>query len=120
MIFSGAKRPLLLYNAVSGEITKYNADRITIGGISETDQPFSDTEIVVHNGDRVYLTSDGFIDQNNKQRKRFGTNRLLDLLHSIGGMDLDDQRKLLEAELDAHQGTSEQRDDITFIGIGFR
>ena len=65
----------------------------------------------------MYLTTDGYIDQNNKERKRFGTKIFENILNKIASKELSEQKQILETELDNWQSKEKQRDDITVIGI---
>jgi serine phosphatase RsbU (regulator of sigma subunit) len=78
---------------------------------------FLNKEILLQNNDMFWLATDGIIDQNNAERKRFGTPRFIELLKIGKGMDLIEQKKLIEKELNNYQGHEEQRDDITIWGI---
>lgn len=117
--YSGAKRPLYYYNREKNRIDKILGDRKSIGGIrSKRSKVFyTNKEAVLNIGDIVYLTSDGYIDQNSPDRKRFGTYALLRLLSEIGTQNLDNQKEILEKALKEHMEEEEQRDDITFLGV---
>jgi serine phosphatase RsbU (regulator of sigma subunit) len=68
-------------------------------------------------GDRLYLSTDGFVDQHGGAGKKFGTNRLWALLEEICHLDMESQETRLLSELQAHQQEQLQRDDITFLGL---
>ncbi len=80
--FTGAKRPLLYVENNESEIKKIKGDRKSIGGInmSRNNAEFTNTDIKLESNSILYLTSDGYIDQNNTARKRFGTKKLISLL----------------------------------------
>jgi serine phosphatase RsbU (regulator of sigma subunit) len=65
----------------------------------------------------LYLCSDGLTDQNNPERKKFGENTLRHLLSECHDKPTETQKTNLTDALDAHQQNTEQRDDITFLGI---
>ena len=65
----------------------------------------------------IYLTTDGYVDQNNPAIKKFGTRNLTKLLKEIAEKKLPEQRQILEYKLDGHQAAELQRDDITIVGI---
>jgi PAS domain S-box-containing protein len=115
--FAGAKRPLIYYEKGT-EIKTLKGNRRSIGGImAKTDFEYSQEEIILHQGDLIYLTSDGFIDQNNPQRKRYGTPRFLRLLDEIKHLPLTEQKIKILAEFNKFKGDEEQRDDITVWAI---
>ncbi len=118
--FSGAKRPLYYFEKSKNKLTRLKGDRKTIGGKKvgrNTISKFTNTKIILQKNDLIYLTTDGYIDQNNKERKRFGSKKLEKLLNNIANKTLVEQKQILEIELDNWQGTESQRDDITVIGI---
>jgi serine phosphatase RsbU (regulator of sigma subunit) len=80
---------------------------------------FSNKDFYLNKGDIMWMSTDGIIDQNNAERKRFGTPKLVETLEDAKELDLKDQKMLLENELTDHQGDEEQRDDITIWGIKF-
>jgi serine phosphatase RsbU (regulator of sigma subunit) len=65
----------------------------------------------------LFLTTDGYSDQNGAGGRRFGAERFKALLGSVASLPPDAQRQALLGELDAHQGPERQRDDITVVGF---
>ncbi len=119
VIFAGAKRKLYIKKQKSDTISTIDGTRKSIGGIRQrkTDVEFSETTVNLTKGDMIYLTSDGYIDQNNPERQRFGTPKLKELFVEISKQDLTKQKQILENTLDTFQQHEEQRDDITIWGI---
>ena len=117
--FSGAKRPLFYYKLQEKELVRQKGDRKSIGGIMQKYNKivFTNKEIILQQNDLIYLTTDGYIDQNNKKRKRFGTKKFENILNKIANMELSEQKQILETELDNWQRNEKQRDDITVVGI---
>lgn len=118
IIFSGAKRSLFYYNAEQNELIRIVGSRKGIGGSTSIDKiVFANNEIVLQKNDFIYLTSDGYADQNNEERKRLGTKKLKSIIIEIVDKSLEAQKQILETELDNWQQKEQQRDDITIIGI---
>ena len=119
MNFSGAKRPLFIFRNESNEIEIFKADRRSIGGAKEKRKKlfFINQETSLKKEDIVYLTTDGYIDQNNSERKRFGTKQFFEILQNNANNSLTEQKNILEKELDNWQKNESQRDDITIMGI---
>jgi len=119
ILFAGAKRPLYKYNSLKNTIDIIKGDRFSIGGknISSMKKTFTNHKIAVNINDILFLSSDGFIDQNNNSRKRFGSKKLINILEENINKPMSDIKNTLEIELNNFQGNEEQRDDITFIGI---
>lgn len=65
----------------------------------------------------LYLTSDGYADQNGDFTPKYGSKRLHDYLKKISSLPADIQQQLLEEEIDSFKGAQAQRDDITVLGL---
>jgi len=65
----------------------------------------------------IYLTSDGYADQPNKDGKKIGSLQLQHVLKNIGSLPAQKQRQELTDMLSVHQGDTKQRDDIAIMGI---
>jgi len=117
--FCGAKRELIYYNIENKEIKRIKGDRKTIGGVYEKRNivEFTNTEIILQQNSVLYLSSDGYIDQNNMERKRMGTTKLIQILTENCEKPLIEQKYALENNLEIWQSGVEQRDDITILGI---
>lgn len=113
--FSGAGRPLYLLN---DELSIYKTDRRGIAGSKNNlEYKFQSLEFELSKVKAIYLTTDGFADQMNEHGKKYGTTRFLETLSIISSEPFDKQLKLISLELERHQGSREQIDDITIIGV---
>ncbi|EAY29292.1 SpoIIE family protein phosphatase [Microscilla marina] len=116
--FAGAKRPLYYTPKNSHQIIEIKGNRHSIGGGKYSDAPkFTQQAFAVEKGSVLYLTTDGLIDQNNQERKKFGTARFQQLLKECASLPLNVQEEKLINALDQHQTGTEQRDDITVLAI---
>ncbi len=87
-----------------------------IGGRKAFDQiSFDNQEVTINKKAKIYLFTDGFIDQNDKTRERFGTRRMRELMQENHQKSIREQGILLENALDSYRGQEAQRDDITFL-----
>jgi len=120
VIFSGARRPLyVVRNGLSPsrkKIEVYKSSKRYVGGKRNVSAVFTDQEIVLEYGDALYMCTDGFADQNNDDRKKFGSERLANLLFENAHWPMAKQKQLLTIALEEHQGENEQRDDILLLG----
>jgi len=118
-IYSGAKSDLYYYSKKSEEVTILSSERRSIGGTKQKrgNIKFTNKEFYLEAGDHVWLSTDGIIDQNNAERKRFGTPQFIELIKSVKDAELLEQKVAFEKALANHQGDEEQRDDITVWGI---
>jgi len=117
--YSGAKSDLYYYSKNDEDITILSSERRSIGGTKQKrgNIKFTNKEFNLEKGDYLWLSTDGIIDQNNAERKRFGTPRFIELIKSVKDLSLSEQKNLFEKGLANYQGTEEQRDDITVWGI---
>ncbi len=117
--FAGAKRNLYWYKINDSEMVNLKADRHSIGGARANHrfEAFTSQNEVLNAGDVIYLSSDGFADQNSVSRKKIGSKRMLEIINDFAKQPLHDQKLLLEKYLDDYQQTEPQRDDITLWGI---
>ncbi|MCS6809123.1 MAG: tetratricopeptide repeat protein, partial [Bacteroidota bacterium] len=116
--FAGARRPL--YIVQSGEIIILEGNTKPIGGFQREPRRLFSAQRVNFPTDTslmLYLTTDGFADQHNPDREKFGTQRLTALLKDIAYHDATTQYAMLLHALEQHQGSAQQRDDITVLGI---
>jgi serine phosphatase RsbU (regulator of sigma subunit) len=121
IVFAGAKRPLFIYDNNNKDVRIVQGERKSIGGKSGRNNEihYANKELQVNSGDILYLTSDGMIDQNGPDRKRFGSKRLIEFLKENASLDMKKQKNKLEEVFDTYTNNEEQRDDILVIGIKF-
>ncbi len=119
VVFAGAKSNLYYYKKSSQEIHIVKGSHQYIGrvDVGTAKEKFETTTLHLATDDVLYLSTDGYIDQNNKDRKRFGRRRLLEKLRNLAELDINQQYTILETELRNWQNNEEQRDDITVLGI---
>ncbi|WP_154657268.1 tetratricopeptide repeat protein [Hugenholtzia roseola] len=118
VLFAGAKRPLIYVLPQTQEAAYVRGDNKSIGGFRERKTvDFVQHEFEFPRNTVLYLTSDGFADQQNPEQIKFGTPRLLQALAENAAEDMANQKVLLEVALENHQRSEEQRDDITILGI---
>lgn len=115
--FSGAKRPMILIRNKT-MLTEVKGDSATTGKDSPYDFNYCNTLIQLQKGDTLYLYSDGLQDQFGGERnKKFGAKQLKSLLLSIQDRSMEDQREIIEQELNAWKGNLEQTDDISMFAF---
>lgn len=118
--FAGAGRPLFI-RYKDKPVERIKGDRQAIGGkLKDSHTSFTSKQIPVESGLLVYITSDGYIDQNNEKGKKLGTKGLEDLIEKVYALSISEQEQVFATTLDEHQGSADQRDDITLVGIKFQ
>ncbi len=117
VIFSGAKRPLYYIGAGSNEVQALKGDQRSVGGTFLKERTFTNQAVDLQQGDMIYLTSDGLVDQAAPNKDKFGTVRLMQIIKENAQKSTQEQREILLDALQNHQQSAEQRDDIMVIGI---
>lgn len=117
ILFAGAHRPLYWYH--HGRISVINGDRKPIGGAHhEPDRRFTTHRLAYDPGDRIYLFSDGYVDQfGGPGRERFMSDRLRRLLQEHRHLSMQEQARLLEEAFLSWQGREEQVDDVSMLAL---
>jgi len=117
MIFTGAKRPLYYFEQNKNTLQTLKGDNKSVGGRQRPNKYFTNQEVILRQGDMVYLTTDGLIDQNNSKHRKFGSRKLTQLLSNHANRPIAIQQEIIEETLKQYQQVEAQRDDITVIGV---
>ncbi len=113
--YSGAKIPLYYFD---GQLQKLSGDRSSIGKRHEQIFTYQQHELTLRKNQSVlYLTTDGWADSINIERRRYGNNRLINLLKQVSYLKLSSQKEVLSRDLEDYSSNAEQRDDILLIGV---
>jgi len=117
--FAGAKRPLFYSHDDKVEYIKGTVRGI--GGRARLRKkgvkPFILHELSLNKGDMIYLTTDGFLDLQSPERKKFGRRNFIEVLETINQKPLEEQHYQIGKILDIHKGDEIQIDDITIMGV---
>jgi serine phosphatase RsbU (regulator of sigma subunit) len=100
------------------KLLQLSGDRMPIGIYEQDPLPFSNLQTALQKGDRVYLFSDGYVDQlGGDSRKTFRSRRFRQLLLEIQEESMEKQKSILAGRLKEWRGEVEQIDDILVIGM---
>ncbi len=117
--FSGAKSNLLYIQ--NHEVYDIKSAKHPVGGTAYKETLFFPTHIINHQSPTVfYLYSDGYTDQfGGTEGKKFMSKRLKNILLDIHEKPMEEQRQILDSTIEQWkaEGTEEQIDDISTIGI---
>jgi serine phosphatase RsbU (regulator of sigma subunit) len=114
--FAGASRPLLVIQ--NGTLIKIPGDKKSVGGFQrETKRYFTNHEIQLSSNSYLYLTTDGFIDQMNPAKRKYGPNQLIKLLEENHTLPMAAQKDIILNKLETFKQGEEQIDDICILGI---
>jgi len=116
--YSGAKNSL--YWIHNGELIEKKANKMSVGADEKQHNPFTSELLDYSEGDMIYMTSDGYIDQfDSADQEKFKSKRFTALLSSIGGKPLPEQLRIIEETHLNWRGSTKQTDDILVLGIKF-
>jgi len=71
-------------------------------------------------GQAIYMTSDGLLDQVGGERGRmFGKKRFKKLLLDVQDISMSEQKQAIHQALIEYQGSENRRDDVAVMGFKF-
>ena len=119
--FSGAESPFF-YRKPNGEIITVKGTRKSVGYKQCVyDYEYKETVIKVEKGTKIYLTTDGYLDQNGGEKDfPFGKKRFLQIIENFGAESMADQQEMFMYEMLAYEEmieNNDRNDDITVIGF---
>lgn len=128
--FSGACRPLTIISmneslSAHAKVTSANGRHLHLlkgsrrpVGKTHRESDFELLTLQLSQGDRVYLSSDGFADQfGGEKDRKLGNRALQGLLLSTAQLPMDTQLKSMETALSEWMGHTAQTDDICMVGF---
>ncbi|MBB3698368.1 SpoIIE family protein phosphatase [Flammeovirga yaeyamensis] len=116
--FASAKRPLFYVS--ENKFHEVKGTRRAIGNEPEhvRQKGFTEHKINLHKGNTIYLTSNGFYDQFNGEKKRIGIAKFRKILHEISqDQSFETQKVWLENYFTMWKASAEQIDDVTIVGL---
>ena len=121
LIFSSAKTNIFIHDPSDDTITRYRGTRKSIGYITYSDYynklEFKNQTITLPQNYTIYCSTDGIVDQNNIERKRFGTKKLIKIFKKIVNLPILQQKITILKIFDEYREGQELRDDVTVIGL---
>lgn len=113
--FAGAN--LSCFIVRDNEVYEYKGDKQPVGYSFEM-EPFVNYTISTEEGDTIYITTDGYVDQfGGRKNKKFLKKRFKELLLDINHLTMEEQRSEIERNFYRWKGSVEQTDDIALIGV---
>ena len=117
LTFSGAKHTMYYVNSKKDQLQFIKGTRKSIGGIQNESIDFENHTVELEKDSIIYLCTDGYIDQNNFKRKKFGEARFQELLLKNSSLCLSQQKQILESVIMDFMKKTHQRDDITVLAL---
>lgn len=117
--YAGANNAMYIIR--NDELIMYEPDRMPIGiYFRGRKSPFTNHQIDIHQGDMVYLFTDGFADQfSSNTMNKYKYPRFRKFLQKIHKEPVEKQRELLFEEFENWRGGNYQLDDVLIIGLRF-
>jgi serine phosphatase RsbU (regulator of sigma subunit) len=118
--YSGANNSIYLIreNYGKNELTELKATKNPIG-IYHVEIPFELRSTEILPGDKLYLFSDGFVDQFSENNEKYKIIRLKNKLSEISHLPMNEQKDILEDTFTKWKGANLQIDDVLVVGIQF-
>jgi serine phosphatase RsbU (regulator of sigma subunit)/ligand-binding sensor domain-containing protein len=115
--YAGANNPIYLVR--ENDLIQYDADKMPIGSFIAEKESFTNHDILLQDGDQVYLFSDGYRDQmGGPIQKRLKTTGFKQLILQASQIPMVEQHKQFESFFEKWKGNNEQVDDILVMGFG--
>jgi len=116
--FAGAKIPLYLVR--DGKIMEIKPDKCSIGSMEHGNFKFAKHAISVQENDKVYLFSDGYVDQfGGPKGRKFMYNQFRNMILGVHHLPMSEQKKEFVIRLETWKEGYDQVDDILFLGVSF-
>ncbi len=118
--WAGANNPLYIVRAGINEVVEIRGNKQPIGKYVAEEKPFTLHQLTMEKGDRIYLFSDGYIDQfGGIKGKKYKTNQFKRFILSIQNHSIHEQQSLLMTEFTNWKGNKSQTDDVLVCGLEF-
>lgn len=115
--YAGAKTPLFFHTR--GEISTWKSDKQSIGyKRTDVNFEFQNYEMEITDTTRIYLTTDGFLEQTGgEQGFRFSKSNFKKLIEKHRTLPMEKQRNAFMEDLRLYMGEEQQMDDITLVAF---
>lgn len=107
-----------LYRSMLGSLEMLEVGGLPLGKSEQAEYPTAKVEIDL--GDRLFLYTDGLLEEPNADQDPFGYDHLESLLKTHGADPMDALRDTLLEALARHAGSAFFEDDVTFFAIEYQ
>jgi len=115
--FAGAKQNIFYYRNAEKKMVTVRGTRRTLGELFTKIQFENQKFYLVVKNDMLFLFTDGYKDQNNAERKKIGIKQMERIILDNIDKGMSSIEHELDTFLDKWMEQTEQRDDITIIGL---
>tara|TARA_B100000508_G_scaffold141093_1_gene146508 strand:+ start:7176 stop:8780 length:1605 start_codon:yes stop_codon:yes gene_type:complete len=115
--WAGANNPLwIIRDKESNKVEEIRANKQPVG-VYDDAKPFTTHVIPIEPNDKIYMFSDGFVDQfGGDANKKFKPANFRKLLLEIKELTMKEQKSALKDAFEEWKGNNEQVDDVCVIG----
>jgi serine phosphatase RsbU (regulator of sigma subunit)/Tfp pilus assembly protein PilF len=114
--YAGAGRPLWHYS--QGKIKEYKSAKYACGGSQHEGKTYPAHRIEVQTGDRLYIFSDGPVDQfGGPAGRKLGSTQLQAFLVETASLSIEEQGKAFDVFFNDWMNSKKQLDDVLLAGI---
>ncbi|MFH2096399.1 MAG: SpoIIE family protein phosphatase [Bacteroidota bacterium] len=114
--YAGAYNPLLILR--KGEVLEYKGDKMPVGVHPKEKDSFTNHVVKLKKDDRLYMFSDGFVDQvGGPSGEKFMTENFRNLLLEVCSLPMAEQHIKLDETFTNWSSGQKQVDDIVIIGL---
>jgi serine phosphatase RsbU (regulator of sigma subunit) len=119
LLFSGAHLPLFLLR--NGELEVFKGDKFPVGGMQYRNRnTYSDHCIQLEKGDRVFVFSDGIIDQTGgPENIKWMSASLKEFILSNASLTMEEMKAEIHRVFEEYKGSNKQVDDVLLIGLQY-
>ena len=113
--YAGANIKLKYHHC--NQLHEIKATKCSVGTVqSNISEPPVEHSVTLQKGDRIYMHSDGVVDQfGGPQLKKFSSKKLNEMIAETAALELDNQNKKIEKTILDWKGHTEQTDDILLL-----
>jgi serine phosphatase RsbU (regulator of sigma subunit) len=119
LTYAGAKRNMYYKRFDTNELREIPAERRAIGSkqLGRNRCEFNNHSLLLEKGTVIYLSTDGFADQCDVNRRNLGGSNFRKMLNEYLSLPLNQQKIAFEQTFANYMQGADQRDDVTLIGI---
>lgn len=117
--YAGAKTPLYIIDDSQLKIIK--PDRKSVGYVrTNIDQQYTEHDILINENMKLYITTDGVLDQEGANNSRYGAEQFKKIIFKNHKLSFSKQYSALQENFLDFKRNHEQSDDITVLGLNFK
>ncbi|MCE3225789.1 MAG: hypothetical protein K0S32_340 [Bacteroidetes bacterium] len=116
--YVGANRPLWILNHTTKELSEIKPTKASVASFTEFNFSYQVHELQLNDGDILYSTSDGYVDQfGGPEGKKYMSKNLKNFLISNSHLPMNEQGDILKKDINDWMKKYEQVDDLLVIGV---